>query len=92
MACSSNPNVGSSTNNPLLACAGYDRSPNVNSLQPLHEGGGLGNPNFIIIDEHNVVSMHLKNLWMSQAQKQPRLQDFLTKTKIMVGLIPNWNH
>jgi hypothetical protein len=54
----------------------------------LHEGGCLGNLNFIVIDEHNVVSMHLESLLMSQAQKQRRPQDFLTKTKTMVGLIP----
>jgi hypothetical protein len=29
---------------------------------------------------------------MPQAQKQPKLKDFLTKTKIMVGLIPNLDH
>jgi len=29
---------------------------------------------------------------MSQAWKQPRLQDFLTQTRIRVGLIPNPNH
>ncbi len=67
MACSSNLNVGYNTNNPILACACYDRSPNVDNLQPLHEGGGLGNPNFIVIDEHNVASMHLESLWISQA-------------------------
>jgi hypothetical protein len=27
----------------------------------------LGNPNFIVIDEHNVASMHLESLWISQA-------------------------
>jgi len=62
MACSSNPNRSSSSNNPLLACASYDRSHNVDNLQPLNEGGGLGNPNFIVIDEHNIVTMHLKGL------------------------------
>jgi len=29
---------------------------------------------------------------LSWAQKQPRLQDFLTKTKTKVGLVPNPNH
>jgi hypothetical protein len=29
----------------------YNKSPNVDNLKPLHEGGGLGNPNFVVIDE-----------------------------------------
>jgi hypothetical protein len=31
-------------------------------------------------------------MWMSQARKQPRLQDFLTKTKTRARLIINPNH
>jgi hypothetical protein len=62
MACYLNPNVSFTTNNPLPTCAGYNRSPNVDNLQPLHEGGGLGNLNSIVIDEHNVDSMHLEGL------------------------------
>jgi hypothetical protein len=62
MACSLNPNVSSTTNNPLPTCVGYDRGPNVDNLQPIHEGGGLGNLNSIVINEHNVASMHLEGL------------------------------
>jgi hypothetical protein len=45
------PNVSSSIDNPLWACAGYDNNPNVDNLQPLHEGGGLENLDFVVIDE-----------------------------------------
>jgi hypothetical protein len=62
MACSLNPNVSSSTNNPLPTCAGYDSSPNVDNLQPLHESVGLGNPNFIVVDELTIATMHLEDL------------------------------
>jgi hypothetical protein len=40
MACSSNPNVNSNINNPLPMCVSYYNNPNVDNLQPLHEGGG----------------------------------------------------
>jgi hypothetical protein len=39
MACSSNPHVSFSIDNSLPACAGYNKSPNVDNFQPLHEGG-----------------------------------------------------
>jgi len=62
MACSSNPNVSSNTNNPLPTCAGYDSNPSVDNLQPLHESGGLGNPNSIVVDELTIATMHLEDL------------------------------
>jgi hypothetical protein len=51
MGCSSNPNVNSTTKYPLPTCASYDSSPSVDNLQPLHEGGGLGNSNYVVVDE-----------------------------------------
>jgi len=51
VACSLNPNVNFDTNNPLLVCASYYNSPNVDNLQPLHEGGGVRNPYSVTIDE-----------------------------------------
>jgi hypothetical protein len=62
MACSSNPNVSSSINNPLPTCVGYDSSPNVDHLQPSHESGGLGNSNYIIVDELTITIVHLEDL------------------------------
>jgi hypothetical protein len=51
MACYLDPNVSSSIDNSLLTYAGYNKSPNVDHFKPLHEGGDLGNLNFIGIDE-----------------------------------------
>ncbi len=62
MACSSNPNVSSNINNPFPTCVGYDNKPNVDNLQPLHESGGLGNQNSIVVDELTIATMHLENL------------------------------
>ncbi len=59
MACSLNPNVSSTINNPLPTCIGYDSNPNVDNLQPLHEGGGLGNSNYVV-EEQTIVAMHLE--------------------------------
>ncbi len=62
MACFSNPNVNSNTNNPLPTCASNHNNRTVDNLQPLHEGGGLGNPDFVIVDDQTIATMHLEGL------------------------------
>jgi hypothetical protein len=59
MACSLIPNLSFNIKNTLLAFAWYDSSPNVDSLQPLHEGEGLGNVHFVVVNEHIVTVVHL---------------------------------
>lgn len=71
MACSSNPNVNSSINNPLPTCACYDSNPNVDHVQPLHESGGLGNSNSIIVDELTIITMHLEDLRKQRTTQKP---------------------
>jgi hypothetical protein len=63
--------LNSSTNNILLACVGYDNSPNVDNLQPLHESEGLKNLDFIVVDEQIVVVMHLEGLSKQKATWKP---------------------
>jgi hypothetical protein len=67
--------LSSSTNNILLACVGYDNSPNVDNLQPLHESEGLGNIYFIVVDEQIVVVMHLEGLWKQKATWKPHYRN-----------------
>jgi hypothetical protein len=62
MACSLTPNVNFDNDNLLSTCASYDSSPNVVNLQPLHEGGGLENPNFVVVDEQTIGVVHLEGL------------------------------
>ncbi len=59
MACSSIPNLNFNTKNTLLACAWYDSSPNVDNLQPLREGEGLGNLHSVVGNEQIVNPVHL---------------------------------
>jgi hypothetical protein len=59
MACSSIPNLSSNTKNTLLACVWYDNSPNVDNLQPVHEGEGLENLHFVVGNEQIVNAVHL---------------------------------
>jgi hypothetical protein len=61
-ACFSNPNVNSNSNNPLPTRASYHNNRNVDNLQPLHEGGGLGNLDSVTIDEQTIATMHLEGL------------------------------
>ncbi len=75
MACSLNPNVSSTIDNPFSTCAGYDSSPSVDNLQPLHEGGGLGDSNYVVVDEKTIVAMHLEGFQKQRASWKPHFHN-----------------
>ncbi len=74
MASSSNPNVSSTIDNPLPTCVGYNSSPSVDNLQPLHEGRGLGNSNYVV-DEQTIVALHLEDFWKQRASWKPHFHN-----------------
>jgi hypothetical protein len=47
----------------------------VDNLQPLHESEGLGNINFIVVDEQIVVVMHLEGLWKQKVAWKPHYRN-----------------
>ncbi len=52
-----------SSNEILLASAGYDNSYNLNNVEPIDQGGELEIPKLVGVYEQNLIKLHLENLW-----------------------------
>ncbi len=68
--------LGSNTNNILLACVGYNDSPNVDNLQPLHESEGLRNLDFVVVDEETFCCNALGRLVETKSNMEATLLQF----------------
>ncbi len=73
MACSSIPNLSFNIKNTLVACAWYDSSPNVDNLQPLHEGESLGNLHSVVVNEQNVIVVPLVRFMETKSNMEATL-------------------